>query len=217
MALTYVGSEVKPSTIGERIMMIIMHYGLNKNSFSIKIGLSGNSLIVRIVNDPEAGISLTLTQKILTTFSEINPEWFVMGTGSMLRDEQFPNLKIHFIKYYREFTGKMNGDPTDLLRMTGFEDCDVAFDVVGSGMSPKYRTGDIIICRKEDVNGKIKFGEAFLIISDGEPLIRYIKSKIDEIGFKLGAEDARYEESTIDLKDIQSLYLIKGLVRKEVF
>jgi hypothetical protein len=201
------------NSIGERIMAIIRHYHLNKNSFSLKIGLTNNSYVIRVVNNPEVGISLGLIQKTLTTFTDINPEWFVLGEGEMFRNKRYPDPSLHYIKYSKEVGGK----PVDLFRIHGFDDCDVAFDVIGSGMAPKYRPGDIIICKEEEVGNILQYGEAFLIICDGKPLIRYIKSKISDHRFKLGAEDLRYEDSTIDLKDIQHLYLIKGLVRKEVF
>jgi hypothetical protein len=70
--------------IGGRMMMIIRHYGLNRNSFALKIGMNNNSLIVRITNNPEMGTSLDMIQKILNAFPEVNPAWFVMGRGEML-------------------------------------------------------------------------------------------------------------------------------------
>ena len=198
--------------IGGRIMGIIKHYALNRNSFSMKIGLTSNSLITRITKDPGMGMAIGHIQKILKTFPEINPGWFILGEGEMLKKNIFPDPKLHYIKYYKE----IEGEPVDHLRITDFEDCDVAFDIVGSGMTPKYRTGDVVICKSVSKEEKIQYGEAYIIIYDNKPMIRYIKSKIDD-GFKLGAEDARYEESSIEIKDIQRLYLIKGLIRKETF
>lgn len=205
--------EPQEDYIGGRIMEMIDYYGLNKNSFSVKVGLQSNAYIVRIVNNRDAGMSLPLIQKILMTFPEINPEWFILGKGEMLKENTYPSTKVHYIKYFKEIGSK----PSDLLKIVGFDDCDVAFDIVGSGMSPKYRHGDIVICKTLKPDDKIPFGEAFFIVSGGSPLIRYIKSKMDDTSFKLGAEDTRYEDSSIPLAEIQSLYLIKGLIRKELF
>jgi hypothetical protein len=69
---------------GGRVMMIINYYNLNRNSFSIKIGMPSNSLITRITNNPAMGMSLELIQKIIKAFPEISCRWFVMGEGEMI-------------------------------------------------------------------------------------------------------------------------------------
>lgn len=198
---------------GGRVMMIIKHYGLNRNSFSLKIGMGSNSLITRLTNSPDMGMHLELIQKILRACPEINPEWFILGEGDMLKGKGFPDKRTHYIKYCKVHSD----EPFDLMRITGFEDCDYAFDLVGTGMTPRYRSGDILICKSVDLTDKVIYGEAYMIVADHSIILRYIKSKIEETGYKLGAEDARYEDSSIDLKDIQHLYLAKGVVRKELF
>lgn len=112
--------------IGGRIMMIIKHYGLNRNSFSLKIGQSSNSLITRITNHPDMGMSLDLIQRILNAFPDVNPVWFVLGRGEMLirtvedneclrcrdKEETITTLKrvIHsqedLIEYYKKLCTK---------------------------------------------------------------------------------------------------------------
>lgn len=199
--------------IGARVMQIIKHYGLNRNSFSLKIGLTSNSLITRITKDPEMGMSLGLIQKILTSFTEINPGWFILGEGEMFKKDLSRDPKLPSIKYCKE----IGEEPVAQLKILGYEDCDLAFDVIGSGMDPKYRAGDVIICKTVGKNEKIQFGEAYLIVYDNKPMIRYIKSTGDDSIYKLGAEDPRFEDSMIKINDVQALYLVKGLIRKEVF
>lgn len=77
-------NEKKVGPIGERLLKLIQFYHLNMNSFSIKLGLPSNSIITRIVKDPERGMSLDLIQKILFEFRDVNPDWFIMGRGDML-------------------------------------------------------------------------------------------------------------------------------------
>ena len=212
MSSTEVVKSDDSDYVGGRIMEIIDHFGLNKNSFSMKVGLTSNAYIVRIVNDKDAGMSLVLLKKILRAFPTISPDWFILGEGEMFRPDA-KYTKGHYIKYHCE---PDSSEPVDCLKLVGFDECDVAFNVVGSGMSPKYRSGDIIICKTMTPDEKVLFGEAYLIVSGGTFSIRYIKS-MQENKYKLGAEDSRYEDSTIEKSDIQSLYLIKGLIRKEMF
>lgn len=60
-------------SIGDRLRLLMDYYSLNKNSLSVKLGLQGNSVIVRIVNDPTRGISYEMLQRIGDVFEEV--EW----------------------------------------------------------------------------------------------------------------------------------------------
>lgn len=60
--------------IGERVKEIMKLKKLNMNSLSNLLRLKSNSIITRIVNDPERGMSLELIQRFLIEFGEINPD-----------------------------------------------------------------------------------------------------------------------------------------------
>jgi repressor LexA len=201
------------TSLGERMMKIIEFYGLNKNSFSVKIGLPNNSLIVKIVNEPDRGCGIDLLQKIAEVFDDIDMNWLVSEKGSMLKKPKSPDTDYNFIKYYH---GNSNA-PSDHLRVFGYEDCDSAFDVVGDSMYPKFRTADIVICKEVPLNSIIPYGEAFFLVIKGSPLIRYIKSNGDNGMIRVGAENQRYEDGLISLADVDKAYLIKGAIRREVF
>jgi hypothetical protein len=204
------------SGIGERIMKIIWHYHTNKNAFSIKLGLSGNSIISRVTMDPKLGISLELATKILTAFEEISPDWFILGKGPMLRDSKAPDPFSYNIKYYHGF----GEDPIDSMRVWGYDDCTHAFDIVGEMMFPKFRSADIVICKEVVLSmTNIEFGEAYLIFitSSRTPMIRYIKNSQEEGKVKIVAENARYEDAVILISDINKAYIIKGVIRREVY
>ena len=77
--------EIGP--IGERIKELIGHYRMNMNSLSVRLQLSTNSNLSRVVNDPKRGVSMALIQKILSEFRDISAEWLVMGRGEMLKEK----------------------------------------------------------------------------------------------------------------------------------
>ena len=203
----------QPGPVGERLMTIIKHYGLNKNTFSLKLGMVNNSLIVRIINDAWRGASLDLLQKVLIEFPEVNARWLVMGEGDMLDKPDFPDPKLHYIQYYKD----QMQEPVDLFRLAGYEDCDFAFDVVGDSMTPRYQTGDVVVCKEVDIYGPLRIGEAYRFISKDIPFIRFIKNEIDAETLKLGAENQRHEDTTIRKTDISRLWLIKGSIRREAY
>ena len=191
---------------------IIRYYRLNKNMFAKMVGLSDNSLISRIINDPKRGMSLELIQRIAITFPDINLKWLILNEGEMTSKSRFPDPKHHYIKYYKG----LDQEPVDLMRIYGYDDCNFAFDVYGDIMAPRYRGGDVVLCKEQEL-GIIQYGEAYFIIARKIPYIRYIKSEIDRETFKIGAENPRYEDVNILKKDIEKLYIIKGVIRREAF
>ncbi len=65
--------------IGGRMMALMTFYKLNKNSLSQKLGLSGNSLIGKIVNDKERGCTSDLLEKFAVAFPDLNLRWLVIS------------------------------------------------------------------------------------------------------------------------------------------
>ncbi len=76
-------SSKQETTINERIQQIIDHYNLNKNSFSKRIGLSGNMTITNIVSGRKSKPSYDVLRKIAEAFP-INLSWLILGKGPML-------------------------------------------------------------------------------------------------------------------------------------
>ena len=77
--------EMDPSYLGGRIMVLMHHFKLNKNSLSQKLGLSGNSLIGKIVNEPGRGMTTDLLSKFAGAFPSLNLRWLVTGEGDMFK------------------------------------------------------------------------------------------------------------------------------------
>lgn len=79
-------------SISDRLREVIRHFGYNSNSFSVHLGLKYNSIITRVLNDPdpERGISMELTQRILRSFPQLDERWFILGEGEMLKKPPEP-------------------------------------------------------------------------------------------------------------------------------
>jgi hypothetical protein len=206
---------------GDRIALIMKHYGLNKNSISVKVGLQGNSVIGRVVNDPTRSLSLDVTKELCQAFPELNVRWLVTGEGAMLGKETASYEKGE-IRYYKLEAGEPFPEEIKHIRATakmsipGFKDCEFAFDVFGDSMSPRFRHTDVILC-VDHSKLPIQLGEPYLIVHSGKQLIRIVKSGIGEAALKLVSVNPLFEEIEIDRSAISHLYLIKGIIRREVY
>jgi len=207
------------SSIGERIFKLMKHYGLNKNSLTTKIAMSSNSVIGRLVNDPDRTPSFDILKAIIEKHPEVNARWLVTGYGDMLGKEA-TTIDKGEVRYFKISAGEpfpenLNGRATAIFTIKGFTDCDFAFDVFGDSMAPRFKSGDIIICDSQDKPKQ--FGEPYYIVHNGVSNIRNIKNKTPHDTYKVGAENPRFDDYEIEISDIKFLFSVKGLIRREVF
>ena len=73
-------------TVNQRIEELIKYLGLNPNSFSKSIGLSGNSTISRIIKGQTTPSYDTLFI-ICKTYDWINIQWLMIGEGEMIKSD----------------------------------------------------------------------------------------------------------------------------------
>lgn len=73
-----------------RIVQLINSEGLTSSKFADTIGVQRSSIshILSGRNNP----SLDFVQKILNSFSNIDPNWLISGTGSMYKSDEVPSL-----------------------------------------------------------------------------------------------------------------------------
>lgn len=77
--------------VNNRIEALIQYFSNgNKSLFSKEIGVSP-SVIGNITGERKGNPSFEVVQKILNAFASINPDWLMLGRGSMLREDQPSN------------------------------------------------------------------------------------------------------------------------------
>lgn len=67
----------------ERLRNLIEELNMNKNSFSVKLGVSP-TIIHNIIDGRGSKPSYEVLHKIVTTFKNVNAYWLLMGEGDML-------------------------------------------------------------------------------------------------------------------------------------
>jgi transcriptional regulator with XRE-family HTH domain len=74
----------------DRILRFLREEQISASRFADEIGVqrSGISHILSGRNNP----SLDLIQKILVRYDQINPDWLILGKGSMMRNSKEPTL-----------------------------------------------------------------------------------------------------------------------------
>lgn len=70
-------------TITERLQKYMIQKNLNANKITVDAGLSVGLIGRAIKND--SGLNSDTIEKILIAYTDLNPEWFVSGSGEMLK------------------------------------------------------------------------------------------------------------------------------------
>lgn len=74
------------STLTERLQEYMNYKGLNYNQITTQAGLSVG--LIRKAIKTNKGLHSESVEKIINTYSDINPEWLITGNGNMLRNER---------------------------------------------------------------------------------------------------------------------------------
>jgi hypothetical protein len=99
------------TTINERIHLLIEALKLNKNSFSIKIGVD-STVIHNIVGGRLTKPSFEVLEKILLSDDNINLEWLILGKG----DQIFKNKPGTEYLNFAESPADYNSDQNKLIK-----------------------------------------------------------------------------------------------------
>lgn len=70
----------------ERLVQFSDYSGISLNKIAVEIGVS-NSYFSKMVRN-KANMGSDIIEKILRTYKEINPDWFLLGVGGMIRNKK---------------------------------------------------------------------------------------------------------------------------------
>jgi hypothetical protein len=118
------------------------------------------------------------------------------------------------------FSDHIKEQPLHYLRIPAFADCDLAINIYGDSMYPKYRNGDIIVC-KEIHNWKnyVQYGEVYLVAtngkkSDGQRFIKFVRKAERSNYFKMVSENPKYDPFEVAFADIKKMFIVKGKLER---
>jgi phage repressor protein C with HTH and peptisase S24 domain len=108
--------------------------------------------------------------------------------------------------------------PKDYLSFTPFNDCDLALNVYGDSMYPKYQSGDVIAIKEiHDFKTFIQFGEVYLVVThskegDNQKFIKFVRKSDKKDHYKMVSENPKHDPFDVPINDIRKMFLVKGKV-----
>jgi len=104
-------------------------------------------------------------------------------------------------------------NPSYFITIPYFVECSLALRVSGDSMYPKYRSGDIVVCKLVQDKTMILHGEPYVVITPDYCVVKYLDPHdSDKSKLVLRSENPKFKPSDIPKKDILQMYLIKGKI-----
>lgn len=201
-----------------RLEKIVKWTGLSVNAFAINIGLKRSENLYQIKKGNNR-ISPDLAELITKKYSVISRGWLLTGEGDMFCeptpeiDNGIPFYSMDVIEAEKNINQQAPvEEPRFNINIPIFTGCDFAALSLTPAMEPEIPAGAIVILKKYEVKNLIP-GESFLIITPHFKGIRIIRKGVEASEIMLCAKNTtNYDPIVINIEDIQSLYIIKGII-----
>lgn len=215
-----------------RLRQVRKELNLTQEALAEHLGIGKSAL--SMIETGRAALS-ERNKKILVQNLNLNPEWLANGEGNMFASDsnlvigtqktedkaRSQNVPLYNIDTSRGlsvlFSDSKDLVPLDYIYVPNLPKCDGAIYIVGDGMYPQLKGGDIILYKKIKSVNDIFWGDIYLmsIDVDGEEYVtvKYIQ-KSDLKGFvRLMSQNPLCADKDVEIRKIKALALVKASIR----
>ncbi len=219
-------------TVGGRLRIIRKELKLTQEALAQRLGIGKSAL--SMIETGRAALS-ERNKNILIQDLNVNPEWIEDGKGNMflapvdlsrLMRRGDGSAAADIVPLYSLkgtpglaplFAGDSGYQPVDYIHIPDLPQCDGAIYVVGDGMYPLLKSGDIVIYKQLKNTDDIFWGDIYLVSVeiDGEEYItvKYIHKSDNEGSVKLVSQNPLHADKEIEISRIRALALVKASIR----
>ena len=214
----------------DRIDQLIKHFcDGNKRQFSIITGVS-SSIVSNLTGGRENKPSYEVILRILQTFSNVNPDWFILGNGNMLRDchssdilptinqdyNGSPYYNVDFIGGFDLLVNDQTINPDFYINYPPYNKEGVVWvNLTGKSMEPELSNGDIIALKQ--MNTPIQYlptKEIYAIVTEDYRTVKRIELSDRDGYVRLIPSNKEFQVQEIPITMITKVYAVLGSIRK---
>lgn len=208
-------------TENERFKIVRKELGLSQEALADALDMEQGS--ISDVERGKVGVSDNIKFKLKRKFG-VNIEFIETGTGVPLQKGTV-NIEEKRVPYYD--IDATAGNVTlfeegaqeyikQYITVPAFNDCEMFINVSGNSMYPKYCSGEAIGLKKIEDYDVVPYGEAYLIVTKEQRLLKYIRKGRDKDHWLLTSENSEFEPFEIPKKKVLHLYIVKGKITKNI-
>lgn len=218
------------SPIKQRILSFAETLGISKREFYLQIGVSRGTL------ESKSSITEDVMARFIARFPQVSPSWLLTGKGDMIISNQNKYMKNEElpVAHRTESTegiplipinamaGAFTDEQTimeyecDRYIIPSFKGADFLIGVKGSSMYPKYNSGDIVACKRLNLQDLFfQWNKVYVLDTDQGPLIKRIKPGTDKDHVTIVSDNKDYEPFELAIGHIYHVALVVGVIRVE--
>ena len=217
------------TNIKERVLYFTDYKGFAKEKFFEELGVTYGNFKGKA---KEKALSSDVLAKIVSKYSELNPEWLLTGEGEMLKSgtTKTETSKEESVKgiplvnataiggYGNNVFSFEERDVKDYYVIPKFKHKQVDFmiEVEGSSMYPKYNSGDVVACRIIKERNFIQWNKTHVIATREQGIIiKRIKPSDAPNSLLMVSDNESYDPFNVPEEEIEGLAIVVGVIRLE--
>ena len=196
-----------------RLKMVIQWSNMSTNHFAHHIGLARGENLYQIKRGNN-GISLRLAERIQAVFPEINKLWLLTGDGEMFlsahRKPITTSIPFYDVDVEQGLLSMADLAVTEYLLLP-IVACDFAMTYTGKAMGQQVPKGALVLLQRSSIE-ELTATQCGVVVAGGEALLRNLTFDPQRGEVHLEAADAYIERMTRTREEIDTIYLVKGVL-----
>lgn len=211
------------SQIKQNISLYLASKGVSDYEYYKKSGTT------RGILGQNNGISEENIARFLAYAPDVNAEWLLTGTGSMLKNKENidimspivsydpkvgqPYYNVDFLGGFNEVFNSQTSLPDRNIMVPGFDRASLWCNVTGHSMEPKISHGDIIALRQCTIND-IQYGEMYAVVLDTIRTIKIIRRGSSKKFLRYVPINPNFDEQEFEVSRIINVFEVIGSISK---
>ena len=214
---------VMENSISDRIKHLLEKNQLTASGLAEKLGYSSPEKILRLFRDKKNKPSIDLIYDIGTILN-VDFNWLIKGDECKYvcddkekkQQKQTPLIPISAMA--GNFIGEENVMDTDceFYSVPGMDKADYFIRVQGTSMLPTYNSGDIVACRRINIQDAFfQWNRVYILDTDQGPIMKRIKPGSDKEHIMIVSDNPDFEPFELHLSKIYHIALVLGCIKLE--
>lgn len=211
------------SSISDRIKFLLTKNQITASELAEKLGYSSPEKILRLFRDKKNKPSIDLISDIGTIFN-VDFNWLIKGEENKFvcdikeknSKKQTPLIPINAMAGNFQGEKEIMEYDCEFYSVPGMDKADYFIRVQGMSMFPTYNNGDIVACRRINIQDAFfQWNRVYVLDTDQGPILKRIKPGSEKEHITIVSDNPDFEPFELHLSQIYHIALVLGCIKLE--